>query len=85
MNIYQEVYELVTLYKNDWLYSQDSFFLRFGIDKRDLSPQEYASEMWEYVGNKLRNHPNPQVIKVALEKYPILQQVIQMNESEVRS
>jgi hypothetical protein len=85
MNIYQEVYDLITEYRHNWFCDQDSVFLRFGINKQNLSTQEYASYMWEYIGNKLRNYPNPQVIKVALEKYPILQQVIQMNESEVRS
>lgn len=89
MNIYQEVYDAVTGLQNAWLNNINETLVsqgRLPLPKfLDLLTLEQKEEQWIYVANMLQYKYSPEVVKVAKEKYPILQQIIQNNESEVRS
>jgi uncharacterized pyridoxamine 5'-phosphate oxidase family protein len=79
MNIYQEVYDAVMRYKCEFTY--------YGYTKIPLpqTTDEFREQQWIYVAKKLQKYESEEIIKAAQEKYPILQQIFQMNESEVRS
>jgi len=75
MNIYQEVYDAVQKYT-----------IEFNAHHTPLnSIEEKLEAQWKYVAQKLIDNHSQQVVKVAANKYPILQQIFQNNESEVRS
>lgn len=83
-NIYQTVYLLVQQYKGEWESSYNERNEMLGRTANALPEEERLELMWTHVANRIKKHPSKQVVAIAREKYPILQQLIQMNESEVR-
>ena len=76
MNIYQEVYDIVHLYRQQWNDLQNGPY--------EVN-EETIIKKWLYVAENLKKNASEDIIRVAQQKYPILQQIFQMNESEVRS
>lgn len=77
MNIYQEVYDAVHKYIHEWYELQHEFDATV--------PEDAFVSKWTYVQEQMQLHETPEVWKIAQQKYPILQQQVQNNESEVRS
>jgi hypothetical protein len=46
---------------------------------------ETVVKKWLYVAENLKKNASEEIIRVAQQKYPILQRIFQMYESEVRS
>lgn len=84
MNIYQEVYDIVKNAKTKWYEEAINPHKKHPSDIVELS-EAALEQQWFFVAHYLQEHASPQIIKIAKEKYPILQQIFQMNESEVRS
>lgn len=84
MNIYQEVYDTVQEAIQSWYEVEVNPFKRRPEDQIIMT-DEAVERKWIYVAKYLQQHASEEIIKVAKEKYPILQQIFQNNESEVRS
>ena len=76
MNIYQEVYDTVQLYRQQWNDLQNGPY--------EVNEETIVAK-WLYVAENLKKNASEEIIRVAQQKYPILQQIFQNNESEVRS
>jgi hypothetical protein len=85
MNIYQEVYNIIQEAIQSWYEVEVNPFKRRPEDQIIMT-DEAVERKWIYVATYLREHNiSEEIIEIAKEKYPILQQIFQNNESEVRS
>ena len=85
MNIYQEVYNIVQEAIQSWYDVEINPFKNHPEDQVIMT-DEAIERKWIYVATYLRKHnTSEEIIRVAQQKYPILQQIFQNNESEVRS
>lgn len=69
MNIYLEVYNIVLQYKME--------FIHEGYTKIPLpqTTDEFKEQQWLYVAQQLQKNNSKEIIRIAAEKYPILQQI----------
>ena len=84
MNIYQETYETVKAAREKW-YEVEINPWKHHPDDQLIMTNEAREKQWLFIAKYLQEHASEEVITTAKEKYPILQQLIQNNESEVRS
>lgn len=84
MNIYQEVYNIIKTAKEQWYEIEVNPF-KAAPHHVLIEDDETEKRKWTFVAKYLQQHASEEIIKVAKEKYPILQQIFQNNESEVRS
>jgi hypothetical protein len=84
MNIYQEVYNTVQEAIQSWYEVEVNPFKRHP-DDQIIMTDEAVERKWTFVAKYLQQHASEEIITAAKEKYPILQQIFQNNESEVRS
>lgn len=84
MNIYQETYEMVKTAREKWYEVEINPWKRHPDDQLIMT-DEAQEKQWLFIAKYLQEHANENIIKTAREKYPILQQLIQINESEVES
>ena len=84
MNIYQEVYNIVKIAKEKWYEIEVNPF-KTAPHHVLIEDDKTEERKWMFVAKYLQQNASEEIIKVAKEKYPILQQIFQMNESEVRS
>jgi hypothetical protein len=83
-NIYQEAYDMVQAAIEDWYEVEINPYKRRPSDQVVMT-DETVERKWRYVANYLLKNASEDIISIAAEKYPILQQIFQNNESEVRS
>ena len=84
MNIYQEVYNIIKIAKEQW-YEKEVNPFKAAPHHVLIETAETEERKWTFVAKYLQQNASEEIIKVAKEKYPILQQISQNNESEVRS
>lgn len=75
MNIYQEVYDAVYLYRKEWEQKFNAPVKINGQWMQRAVDDELTEAKWRYVAQQLIAHSSTEVIKTAAEKYPILQQI----------
>ena len=89
MNIYQEVYDIIQNLRQQWINTINVQLRSEGRLPLPSLPmfldEEQKIQQWLYVANELKQNYSSEIVRVAQQKYPILQQIFQMNESEVRS
>ncbi len=84
MNIYQETYDMVKAARDKWYETEVDPF-KMASHHVLLEDERTEEQKWLFIAKYLQEHASQDIIKAAREKYPILQQLIQNNESEVRS
>lgn len=84
MNIYQETYDMVKAARDKWYEVEINPWKRHPDDQLIIT-DETQEKQWRFIAKYLQEHASQDIITTAREKYPILQQLIQINESEVRS
>lgn len=89
MNIYQEVYDIIQNLRQQWINTINVQLRSEGRLPLPSLPmfldEEQKTQQWLYVAHELKQNYSSEIVRVAQQKYPILQQIFQMNESEVRS
>ena len=78
-HIYQEVYDVVQAAIEDWYEVEINPYKRHPNDQVVML-DETVERKWVYVANYLRKNASEEIISLAAEKYPILQQIFQNNK-----